>query len=121
MLITALTFFLPVLVLVVLVLAAAVLLLKYRRTRDIGLLWLVVAGVVWPVVSRIIERHIVHSINSGVPGHPGVYQYLAPNNSEMSLGTFVVTATLVEHLIGASLLLLAALYLYRRTHRPTPG
>ena len=116
MLITALTFFLPALVLVVLILAAAVLLLKYQRTKDAGLLWLVVAGVIWPVASRIIERRIVHSIN----GHAGVYQYLAANNGQMSLGTFVVTATLVDHFIGASLLLLAALLLYRGKHRATP-
>jgi hypothetical protein len=120
MLITALTFFLPVLVLVVLILAAAVLLLKYQSTKDVGLLWLVVAGVIWPVVSRVIERRIVHSINGGVQEHAGVYQYLAANNGQMSLGTFVVTATLVDHFIGASLLLLAALHLYRGKHRATP-
>jgi hypothetical protein len=118
MLTTALTSFLPVAVLAVLVLTAAVLLLKYRRTRDVGLLWLVVAGVIWPVVSRIIERRIVHSANSG---HPGIYQYLAPKNGEMSLGIFVIAAALVDHLIAASLLLLAALYLYRGKHRTTPN
>lgn len=116
MLITALTFFFPALILVVLILAAAVLLLKYQRTKDAGLLWLVVAGVIWPVVSRVIDRCIVHSINE----HAGVYQYLAANNGRMSLGTFVVTATLVDHFIGASLLLLAALYLYKGKHRATP-
>jgi hypothetical protein len=114
MFITYLIFFLPYLVPVLLILVAAVLAWKYFRTQDVGLLWLAVAVVVWPLVSRVIERRALLHFGNSVQGHPvGFFEFLMPANGQVSLGTLVVAFTLVQQFIGASLLLIAVFYLYK--------
>src|ERR1700733_10176395 len=114
MFITYLIFFLPYLVPVLLILVAAVLVRKYFRTQDVGLLWLAVAVVVWPLVSRAIEHRTLLHFGNPAQGRPGgYYEFLMPKNGQVSLGTLVVAFTLVQQFIGAGLLLIAALYLYK--------
>jgi hypothetical protein len=114
MFITYLIFFLPYLVPVLLILVAAVLVRKYFRTQDVGLLWLAVAVVVWPLVSRVIEHRALLHFGNPVQGRPvGFFQFLIAENGQVSLGTLVVAFTLVQQFIGAGFLLIAALYLYK--------
>ena len=59
---------------------AVVLVRKYARTRDVGLVWPGVAVVVWPIVSRLLDlgsryfRSIVHCCPV-----PGEYQKSVSN------------------------------------------
>ena len=120
MFITYLIFFLPYLVPVLLILVAAVFVWKYFRTKDVGLLWLAVAVVIWPLVSREIEHRALLHFGNPVQGHPGgFYEFLMPENGQVSLGTLVVAFTLVQQFIGAGLLLIAALYLYKARRSAT--
>jgi hypothetical protein len=114
MFITGLIFVLPYLVPVLLIGVAVVLVRKYLRTQDVGLLWLAGAVVVWPLLSRAIEHRVLLHFGTAVQGHPaGFYQFLMAENGQESLGTLVLAFTLVQQFIGAGLLLLAALYLYK--------
>jgi hypothetical protein len=114
MFIIYLIFFLPYLVPALLIVVAAVLVRKYFRTQDVGLLWLAVAVVVWPLASRAIEHGALFHFSNPVQGRPGgFYEFLMPGNGQVSLGTLVVAFTLVQQFIGAGLLLIAALHLYK--------
>ena len=120
MFITYLIFFLPYLVPVLLILVAAVFVWKYFRTKDVGLLWLAVAVVIWPLVSREIEHRALLHFRNPVQGGPGgFFQFLTAENGQVSLGTLVVAFTLVQQFIGAGLLLIAALYLYKARRSAT--
>jgi len=119
MFITSLIFFLPYLVPVLLILVAVILVHKYSRTRDVGLLWLAIAVVVWPLVSRLIEHRAFAHFGSDVQGHPvGFYQFLVAKG-QVSPGTLLLAFTLAQQFIGAGFLLLAALYLYRGRRNAT--
>jgi hypothetical protein len=72
---------------------AAVLVRKYLRTRDIGLMWLGVAVVLWPPLSVLLQLGLVRAIGGG-----DIIMYL--NQS--------------QRVIGAGLLLVAVLYLSRK-------
>ena len=120
MFIIYLIFFLPYLVPALLILVAAVLVRKYFRTQDVGLLWLAVAVVVWPLVSRAVEHRALLHFGNPVQGRPGgFFQFLMAENGQVSLGTLVVAFTLVQQFIGAGLLLIAALYLYKARRSAT--
>jgi len=80
MFITYLIFFLPYLVPVLLILVAAVFVWKYFRTKDVGLLWLAVAVVIWPLVSREIEHRALLHFGNPVQGRPWLFP--VPNGRE---------------------------------------
>jgi hypothetical protein len=92
---------------------AIVLARKYLRTRDIGFLWLGAAVVIWPLVSRLLdlgEHHLLDRILSRKSA--GFYPFNLVAQGQMTIGNFTSSLALFHALIGAGLLLIAALYLY---------
>jgi len=100
---------------IVLYLAIAVVLVrKYLRTRDVGFVWLGIAVFIWPLVSGLLEYGERLLIDRLVRGHPvGFYPFTLVEHGQMSAGVLINSLNLTQRLIGACLLLVAALYLSR--------
>jgi hypothetical protein len=101
MLVTSALAVFPYLVPLLLFVVAIVLVRKYVRSRDPGLIWLVLAVVAWPLLFRALEHPIVARL---VKGHQA---------GQATLGSLVLAIALLQQFIGVCLLLVAALYLYK--------
>jgi hypothetical protein len=104
---------------------AIVLVRKYLRTRDVGFVWLGLAVVIWPLVSRLLElgeRSLIDRI-----GHHrvvGFYPFSLVEDGQMTLGSLVLSLGIFHQLIGIGLLLVAVLYLSKTKNTrdlPTAG
>lgn len=101
-------------------LAIAVLLIrKYLRTRDVAFIWLGVAVLVWPVVSRLLLDPLAHlAIDRLTHGEAiGLFPFTLVEHGRMTLGTLVVSMAWAQELVGICLLFIAVLYLSKaHTH-----
>jgi len=114
MLSTILTALLAALALVLYLAIAVVLVRKYLRTHDVGLVWLGMAVVAWPLVCRLLdegERVYIRRIFSGRPVE--FYPFRLAASGQITLGTLITLLNLSQQLIGVGLLLVAVLYLYK--------
>ena len=94
---------------------AIILVRKYLRTWDVGFVWLGVAVVIWPLVSRLLEVG-ERSLIDRIAHHRvvGFYPFSLVEHGQMTLGGFVASLSLFrqfQQLIGICLLLVAVLYL----------
>jgi hypothetical protein len=91
---------------------AIVLVRKYFRTKDVGFLWLGAAVVIWPPVSRLLDLGWRYAIDH-VVNHEwgGLYPFSLVEHGRMTLGELTTCFTLLEQLVGVSLLFLSILYL----------
>lgn len=112
---------LEVLALLLLVAIAIVLIGKYRRTRDIGFLWLGVAVVVWPLVSRMLDFGVRAVIGRLVNRQPvGFFPFSLVEHGHLTLGELVLYLGSLNQLVGVCLLLVAVLYLSRTRNAISP-
>lgn len=113
----ALTNVLAVLAIVLELAIAAVLVRKYMRTRDVGLVWLALAIGIWPLVSRLLtlgERPLIDRVTSHQPvGYP----FSLVENGQVTLGQIVNYINTAEQIVGICLLLIAVFYLSRTNIR----
>lgn len=93
---------------------AVVLVRKYLRTRDVGFVWLGVAVVVWPLVTRLLSagEHVFID-RLGRHQFVGFYPFSLVARGEMTLGSLVASLQLAEQVVGVCLLLIAVNYLYK--------
>jgi hypothetical protein len=70
---------------------AIVLVRKYLRSRDPGLIWLVIAVVAWPLLFSALEHPIFARL---VKGH----QHLTAGTGQVTLGSLVLSFALLQHL-----------------------
>jgi len=90
---------------------------KYLRTRDIGFIWLGVAVVIWPIVSRVLDRGKDDFIFRLLRHERvGFFPFALVEHGRMSVGSLDATFVLFQRLIGIGLLMVAVFYL-RRTKR----
>jgi len=93
---------------------SVVLVLKYFRTRDAGFIWLGVAIVIWPLVSRLLVYGELVFVDRLVHGHAvGFFPFSLVERQQMSAGFLINSLNLTQQLIGACLLLIAVLSLSR--------
>jgi|GraSoiStandDraft_29_1057270.scaffolds.fasta_scaffold2856596_1 hypothetical protein len=93
---------------------AVVLVRKYLRTRDVGLVWLGVAVVIWPLVSRLLEHGESVLIDRLVKGQSvGYFPFSLVERGQITIGGLFTSLNLLQQLVGIGLLLVAALYLYK--------
>ncbi len=93
---------------------AVVLVRKYLRTRDVGLVWLGVAVVIWPLVSRLLEHGESMLIDRLVKGQSvGYFPFSLVERGQITIGGLFTSLNLLQQLVGIGLLLVAALYLYK--------
>ena len=91
---------------------ALVLIRNYVRTRDVGLIWLGVAVVVWPLVSRMLELGSRRFIDRMVRHEAiGFYPFSLVSSGQITTGELVLNLALVSQLVGVCLLFVAVLYL----------
>ena len=96
---------------VVLHVAIAVILVRqYLRTRDIGLVWLGAAVVVWPLVSRLLEAGERVSMDRVIHKQAVIYPFTLVASGQMTSGSLVLSFAVFQELIGVCLLLTAVLY-----------
>lgn len=93
------------------VVLTVVLIRKYRSTRDVGFLWLGLAVVVWPLVSRAATPTLIARL---------IREQWIGTQGQITVGRIGYSLGLFEQLIGVALLLVAALYLSRAKHHTTP-
>lgn len=97
---------------------AAVLVRKYKRTQDVGLLWLGLAIGIWPLVSRLLafgERPLIDKVVRHQP--VGFYPFSLVEAGQITLGQLVTYISAAEQIVGICLLLVAVLYLSKTTIR----
>ncbi len=100
---------------------AAVLVRKYLRTRDVGFVWLGVAVVIWPLVSRMLEHGELVLIDRLVKGQQvGYYPFSLVERGQMSIGGLMTSLNLLQQLVGVGLLLVAVLFLYKTKGNSNP-
>jgi hypothetical protein len=92
---------------------AAILVRRYLRTRDVGLVWLGAAVVVWPLVSRLLEAGERVSIDRAIHKQAVIYPFTRIVSGQITTGSLVLSLAVFQQLIGVCLLLVAVLYLSR--------
>ena len=93
---------------------AVVLVRKYLRTRDVGFVWLGLAVVIWPLVSRLLEHGELVLIDRLVKGQSvGYFPFSLVERGQITIGGLVTSLNLLQQLVGIGLLLVAVLYLYK--------
>lgn len=91
---------------------AVVLIRKYVRTHDVGLIWLGIAVVVWPLVSRMLDWGSGRLVNRIVHHESvGLYPFSLVASGQITIGELVLYLGLVRQLVGVCLLFIAVLYL----------
>jgi hypothetical protein len=85
---------------------------RYMSTREVGFIWLGVAVVIWPLVSRLLdvgERVLI----SRTVNHPGatLFPFSLVGRGEVTIGELAASLAVFEQLIGICLLMVAVLYL----------
>ena len=96
----------------------AVLVHKYRRTRDQGFLWLGVPLVIWPLLSVPLGdwlRFAMDRLSSGE--RVGIFPFTLVEQGQMLLGSLVTLLASVQQLVWSGLMLAAILML----HKPKSG
>jgi hypothetical protein len=106
-----LNFFFLIIIGLLYVAIAIVLVRKYLRTRDVGFVWLGVAVMIWPLVSAIGRSFLIDRITRG---HLGFYPLSLIEREQITVGGLIYWLNLLQHLIGACLLLVAVLYLSKK-------
>lgn len=92
---------------------AVILVRQYVRTRDVGLIWLGAAVVVWPLVSRLLEAGERVSIARATHHQAVIYPFTLAASGQMPIGKLLMSFAVIQELIGVSLLLVAVIYLLR--------
>jgi hypothetical protein len=92
----------------------AILVRQYLRTRDVGFIWLGVAVVLWPGISRLLEAGEKVFIDRLIR-HESVdfYPFSLVASGQMTTGNLVMSLAVFQQFIGVCLLLVAVLYLSR--------
>lgn len=106
--------------LIVLFIATAVALVrKYAVRQDRGLLWLGGALVVWPLISRLLSYGMVYGVDTcRLPaGCANLFPFSLVVQNNITLGELVALHQYIDHIVGASLVLVAVTQLYRNIHR----
>jgi hypothetical protein len=125
----AITVIFAVLTIVAQLAVVVVLVRKFLRTRDVGILWLGAAVVIWPFVSTLLDAGGRFLLDDHVRGHlAGFFPFSLVERGQMTLGSLVASFTYLKILIGAVLLLVAVLHLSKtnsddalvRTHPTGP-
>jgi hypothetical protein len=95
---------------------AVILVRKYIRTRDIAFIWLGVAVVIWPLVSRLLEAG-ERILVSRTLNHQwdGFYPFTLLKNGRTTVGSLIMSLSLIDQLVGVCLLLIAVFYLSKTT------
>jgi drug/metabolite transporter (DMT)-like permease len=85
---------------------------QYFRTRDIGLIWLAAAVVVWPLVSRMLQAGENIFIDRLVRHQPvDLFPFSLVASGQLTVGSLVILLSYTQQLIGVAFLLIAILYL----------
>ena len=100
---------------------AVILVRQYLRTRDVGLVWLGAAVVVWPLVSKLLDGGERVSIARAINRQSVIYSFTLIARGQMRIGVLMSSLAVFQELVGVCLLLVAVLYLSRgkSQHGPT--
>ena len=96
MFVTVLRTLLPAVIVIMLLVVAVILTRKFVRTRDIGLIWLGVAVVVWPLVMRLLERREMILVDRLVHQRPvGFYPFSLVEHGQDTVGGLVILLSFI--------------------------
>ncbi|MES2222886.1 MAG: hypothetical protein V4587_18195 [Acidobacteriota bacterium] len=92
---------------------AVVLVVKWIRTRDIGIAWLGIAVVIWPWIAGLLRWGETIQIRRLVRHQTvGFFPFSLVEHGNATIGGLFTTLNSLQQLIGAGLLLIAVMYLY---------
>jgi hypothetical protein len=93
---------------------AAILLRQYLRTRDVAFIWLGVAVIVWPGVSRLLEVGQKVFIDRLINHQSvGFYPFTLVASGQVTIGSLMTWFAVSRQIVGICFLLVAVLYLSR--------
>ena len=90
-----------------------VLMRKYSQTRDLGFIWLGIAVVAWPLMSRLIAVGVSLSIDRVIHHQSVWFPFNLIESGRVSIGSTIKLLATSQQLIEVVLLLVAVLYLAR--------
>ena len=95
---------------------------QYFRTRDIGLIWLAVAVVVWPFLSRMLQTGEKIFADRLIRHQPvGLFPFSLVESGQLTIGSLMLLLTYAQQFIGVVLLLVAVFYLSKMKVGRSPG
>lgn len=100
------------LVIILHIVLALLLARKYLLTRGVAYLWLGVAVILWPIITRVLdygEGILIRRLGSGQL--IGFYPFSLVERGQMTIGSLLLSLNLLQQFIGVGLLLVAVLYL----------
>ncbi len=92
---------------------AAILVRQYVRTRDVGFVWLGVAVVIWPLISRLLDAGERVAIDRAIHRQAVIYPFTLIVSGQITTGSLVMWLAVFQQVVGILLLLVAVLYLCR--------
>jgi len=85
---------------------------QYFRTHEPGLIWLAVAVVIWPFLSRVLQTGEKVLIDRLVRHQPvDLFPFSLVGKGQLTVGALMLFLTYTQQLIGVALLLVAVFYL----------
>ncbi len=91
-----------------------VMVIKYRRTRDRGFIWLGLALVIWPLVAHCLEvgeRVLIDRLSEGQT--VSLYPFSLVSRGRITIGYLKATLILLHRFIENALILVALVKLHR--------
>jgi len=103
---------------VLLVAIACVIVIKYRKTRDPGFLWLGAGVLLWPLLTIGIAYGVDVMINRVKAGeNVGVYPFSLIETGRATVGYVTMSFRPLSHIIALALILVGVMILYRKKVR----
>lgn len=100
----------------------AILVYKFLRTRDPGLLWLMVPLLVAPVLDLLLNPALQAAVNALSAGRRvGIFPFTLVESERMSLGQFLAAFTTVKQVIWQVLIILGVAFLHTGKRRGEEG
>jgi hypothetical protein len=88
----------------------------YRRTREVAVVWLGVAVVVWPAISALLQAGERSVIDRMVHKQPGIL-FL---HGQLTPGTLIASLSWVNIIIERAFWVVAVVYLSKAIHNKSP-
>ena len=93
---------------------AVVLVMKWLRTRDTGIVWLAVAVIIWPLISCLLKWRETIEVHHLMRHEPvDFFPFSLVGQGKATIWGLFTTLNSLQQLVGVGLLLVAVIYLYR--------
>jgi hypothetical protein len=92
---------------------AVVLARRYLSTRDVGLVWLGSAVIVWPIASFVLDAGRQVLMGRAMRREEVLFPFTLVERGQLSVGMLTMSLDLSRQIVGLALLFVAVIYIHR--------